>query len=186
MTVSRIWSLALLTISIITFNQCSSHYSQSDTDIIFSFERASAKTSPISFQIPHGWRVIDANDSTFIDLWMISDDYKSSLSLIPLHSDEEKQSYSNWISVSKLSNKMKFKNAKIEIIGEEPVDINGIHCDFYYFKTEDSFYRISLFKFNEKFYELTALGNILNDNISSQLEFLTQIQNVVIGSISKL
>jgi len=178
----RIKYLALL-ISIIIFNHCSSRYSQTEVDQILTPERAFSKTSPISIRIPFGWREIDANDSTFIDLWLISDDYKSSLSLIPLHSDNAKRSFSHWISVSKLSNKMKFKNMKLVMSDEEIVKINEIDCHFYNFRDNDSFYRISIFQFEENYFELTALENNISNDTSSKLQLLNQIQNAVIGSI---
>ena len=163
--------------------QCASRYSQSDADKILSTERVSAKTSPISFLIPQGWRVIDANDSTFIDLWLINKDYSSSLSVIPLHGGDTKQSFSRYVSVSKLSNKMKFKNEKIKIIDEDNEEINGIRTASYYFKNNKSLHLISLFKFKGKFYELTAWDKNLNYDESFQIKYLSKIQSAFISSI---
>ncbi len=182
MILRKFWVFLLLMISALIFSQCTSRYSQKDADKILSTERVSAKTSPISFLIPQGWRVIDANDSTFIDLWLITDDYNSSLSLIPLHSEKNKQSLSEWVSVSKLSNKMKFKNEKIKIVDDDNDEINGISTASYYFKNNNSLHRITIFKFHGKYYELTGLDKDLTRSETAQLGFLSELQTAVIQS----
>ncbi len=179
----KYWVFLLIIISALIFSQCTSRYSQKEADKILSTERVSAKTSPISFLIPQGWRVIDANDSTFIDLWMINSDYNSSLSVIPLHSKDTKQSLSQLVGVSKLSNKMKFKNEKIKIIDEDNEEINEIKIASYYFKNNKSLHLISLFKFKGKFYELTAWDKNLNYDESFQIKYLSEIQSAFISSI---
>ena len=177
-----LWTTLFL-ILVFMFVQCTSQYSQSDTIKVLSTKRVSAKTSPISFRIPHNWRVIDANDSTFIDLWLISDDYNSSLSLIPLHSENIDQNLSEWIKVSKLSNKIKFMDENIKIIDEDSEEINEIKIASYFFKNDKSFHRISLFKFKGKFYELTALDKNHNHDESSQIQYSTKIQYAFISSV---
>ena len=179
----KYWVFLLFIISAFIFSQCTSRYSQKEADKILSTERVSAKTSPISFLMPQGWRVIDANDSTFIDLWLINKDYSSSLSVIPLHGGDTKQSFSRYVSVSKLSNKMKFKNEKIKIIDEDNEEINGIRTASYYFKNNKSLHLISLFKFKGKFYELTAWDKNLNYDESFQIKYLSKIQSAFISSI---
>jgi len=177
-----LWA-SLFLILIFMFVRCASRYSQSNADKALSTERVSAKTSPISFLIPHSWRVIDANDSTFVDLWLISDDYNSSLSLIPLHSENIDQNLSEWIKISKLSNKIKFRDENIKIIDEDSEQINEIKTASYYFKNNKSLHRISLFKFKGKFYELTALDKNPNHDESSQIKYSTKIQYAIISSI---
>jgi hypothetical protein len=177
-----LWA-SLFLILIIMFVQCTSRYSQSDADNVLSTERVSAKTSPISFLIPHSWRVIDANDSTFIDLWLISDDYSSSLSLIPLHTENTNQNLSEWIEVSKLSNEIKFRDENIKIIDDGSEEINEVKTASYHFKNKKSLHRISLFKFKGKFYELTALDKNPNHDESSQIEYLIKFQSAFISSI---
>jgi len=179
----KYWVFLLFIISAFIFSQCTSRYSQKEADKILSTERVSAKTSPISFLMPQGWRVIDANDSTFIDLWLINDDYNSSLSVIPLHSDDTNQSLSQWVSVSKLSNKMKFKNERIKIIDDGKEEINGIQIVSYHFWNKISLHQISIFMFKGKFYELTTWDKNLNQVESSQIKYLSEIQSAFISSI---
>lgn len=183
MILPRFCLFLLIIISALIFSQCTSRYSQKDIDKILSTERVSAKTSPISFLMPQGWRLIDANDSTFIDLWLINDDYKSSLSLIPLHSEKNKQNLSEWISISKLTNKMKFKNEGIEIVDNGNDEINGINTSSYYFKNNNSLQSITVFKFNGKYYELTALDKSPNYDETSQIKYLSKIQSALISSV---
>ncbi|MEN8193978.1 MAG: hypothetical protein ABFS12_14235, partial [Bacteroidota bacterium] len=64
---NKIWVFLILVFLIFTFTHCTSRYSQTSTKEILSNEWISAKTSPISLQIPIDWQEIDANDSTFID-----------------------------------------------------------------------------------------------------------------------
>ena len=179
----NIWIFLLFIISALIFSQCTSRYSQKDADKFLSTERVSAKTSPISFLMPQGWRVIDANDSTFIDLWLINDDYKSSLSLIPLHSEKKNQNLTEWINVSKFSTKMKFKNEEIKIVDDGDDQINGINTSSYYFKNNSSLQRITVFKFNGKYYELTALDKGSNHGETSSIKYLSKIQSAFIASI---
>lgn len=170
---------SLIIISIFFLTQCTSRYTQtSPKQEMLSQTYAKAKTSPISLQIPIGWREIDANDSTFIDLWLVSDDYKSSLSLIPLHSKNSDQSLDEWKTISKLSNKMKFRSDNVEINDEENIELNFNDISFYNFTTHTKYYRVAIFQFKEKYYELTALSNQKSENSN-----IVYIQNSVINTI---
>ncbi|NOX65783.1 MAG: hypothetical protein GXO85_08280 [Chlorobi bacterium] len=163
--------------------QCTSRYTQKDAEQILSAERVTANTSDISVLAPKGWRTIEANDSSFVDLWFVSKDYNTSLSIIPLHGKKNKQSLTEWNSISKLSNKMKFKKDNIEIVDGYNDEINGIQTVSYYFKTDDALHRITIFKFNGKFYELTGLDKGPNHNRKSQLYHLRELQTAVIQSV---
>jgi len=183
MTHRTTWSFLLLISIVFLLSQCTSRYTQKDAEHILSNERVTANTSDISVLAPKGWRIIEANDSSFVDLWLVSEDYNSSLSLIPLHSENNKQSFSEWTSVSKLSNKMKFKKDSIEILDDGNDEINGMQTSSYYFKTNNSIYRITIFQFNGKFYELTALDKGPNHNRKSHLDHLRELQTAVIQSV---
>ncbi len=183
MTHQKLWVFLLLILSAFLFTQCTSRYSQKDAEQILSMERVHAKTSDISFLAPKGWRVVEANDSSFVDLWLVNKDYNASLSLIPLHSKSNKQNLSDWISVSKLSNKMKFKKDNIEIVDDGNEEINGIATSSYYFKTNNALYRVTVFYFKNRFYELTGFDKAPNHNRSSHLNNLEELQTAVILSV---
>ena len=160
----------------ILFNSCAANkYSQSEIDMYLTKERVKAKTSPISFRIPQGWRVVDANNDAFIDLWIVRNDMNVSLSLLPIHSNSSsfslKQSYESSILLSQT----KFKN-KIEIEKEESLKLNNSDVLFYNYKTGGNEYRVALFQNDDKFYELTLYGN--NSKINN--EFF--VQELVISS----
>ena len=78
---------------------------------------------------------------------------------------------------------MKFKNEYIEIVDDDDAEIKGIGTASYYFKNEKALYRISLFQFKGKFYELTSLDKNINRGESTQLSFLEQVQTAIITSI---
>jgi len=183
MTHRKLWAFLLFVISTLFFSQCTSRYTQKDAEKILSTERVTANTSDISVLAPKGWRTIEANDSSFVDLWLVSEDYNTSLSIIPLHGKKNKQSLTEWNSISKLSNKMKFKKDNIEIVDDGNNEINGIQTVSYYFKTNDALHRITIFKFNGKFYELTALDKGFNYNRASHLDYLRELQTAVIQSV---
>ncbi len=179
MPLKRYIVLLLFIISIINFTKCTSRYTQTSADEnLLSLSYAKAKTSPISLQIPIGWREINANDSTFIDLWLVSEDFKSSLSLIPLNSENKDQSLDEWEVISKLSNKMKFKNSGVEFIDENSIEINDSAIAIYNFTHKDHHYRVCIFNHLKRYYELTALEQ--NEN---NLTIISDIQNSVLASI---
>jgi len=177
------WAFFVLILFILLFSQCTSRYSQKDVQQILSTERVRANTSDISILTPQGWRTVEANDSSFIDLWLVSKDYNTSLSIIPLHSKNSKQSFTEWVNVSKLSNKMKFKKDNIEIVDDGNDEINGINTASYFFRTNTALHRVTIFQFNGKFYELTALDKGPNHNRTSHLDHLRELQTAVIQSV---
>ncbi len=160
----------------ILFNSCATNkYSQSEIDMYLTKERVKAKTSPISFRIPQGWRVIDANDEAFIDLWIVRNDMNVSLSLLPIHSNSSSFSLKKSYESSILLRETKFQN-NIKIVKEEPLQLNNSEVLFYQYSIDGKEYRVALFEHNEKFYELTLYGN--NSNI--KIEYF--IQELVISS----
>ena len=160
----------------IVFTSCSSNkYSQSDLDKYFTKERAKAKTSPISFQIPQGWHVVDANNEAFIDLWIVRNDLNVSLSLQPFYSNSTSNNLKKNFESSILLQNAKHKN-KISIVKEKPIRLNGKMVLPYNFSVGRKDYRIILFEHNGKSYELTLLGNSTNIKI----EYF--IQELVISS----
>ena len=128
-----------------------------------------AKTSAISFRIPQGWHVVDANDSTFIDLWIVRDDLKVSLSLLPFHSNNKTNSLQDYFEMSLLLKKMKYSNI-FSIVKEEAITLNGKETLFYNFENDKDKFRVAIFQHNNNTYELTLFGN--NSNI--KIEYFIQ------------
>ena len=161
----------------IIINSCSANkYSQSEIDMYLTKEGVKAKTSPISFRIPKGWHVVDANNEAFIDLWVVRNDMNVTLSLIPLHSNSSSFSLNRSYESSKLLSQTKFQN-NIKIEEEESLKLNNSEVLFYNYKNDGNEYRVALFQHNEKFYELTLYGN----NSSITKEYF--IQELVISSV---
>ncbi len=160
----------------ILFNSCSANkYSQSEIDMYLTKERVKAKTSPISFRIPQGWHIVDANNEAFIDLWIVRNDMNVSMSLLPIHSNSSSFSLKKGYESSMLLSQTKFKN-NIEIEKEEPIKLNNYEVLFYNYKNGGNEYRVALFENNNKFYELTLYG----DNSKINKEFF--IQELMISS----
>lgn len=156
-------SLFLVTSIIIT--SCSANkYSQLEIDKYFTKEIAKAKTSPISFRIPHGWHVVDANNEAFIDLWIVRNDLNISLSLLPFHSNSTANTLEKNFESSILLQKAKFNN-EISIVKEKPIRLNDKIALPYNFSVDGKNYRIILFEQNNNYYQLTLFGNKTNIKI---------------------
>lgn len=166
----------LLLIIVLTFSSCSSNkYSQLEFNKFLSKNRVKAKTSPISFLVPKGWHVVDANNKAFIDLWFLRNDLNVSLSLLPFHSNSTQNGLENIFESSIQFQKTKYGN-KINIIKEKPLRLNGRLTMPYNFSVSGSNYRVILFERNNSFYELTLFG--VNQNI--KIEYF--IQELLISS----
>jgi hypothetical protein len=154
----------------IIFTSCSTNkYSQSDINQYLTTTRVKAKTSPISFRIPQGWHLVDANNKAFIDLWILRDDMNVSLSLLPFHSNSSKFLLSESYESSILLQQVKYKN-KLKILREKSIHINNMDVLFYSFDVEKKKFRVALFKIESGIYELTLFGN--NTNI--KIEYFIQ------------
>lgn len=160
----------------IFLNSCATNkYSQSEIDMYLTKERVKAKTSPISFRIPQGWRVVAANNEAFIDLWIVRNDMNVSLSLQPIHSNSSSFSLKKSYESSILLSEAKFQN-NIKIVKEEPLQLNNSEVLLYNYNVDNKEYRVALFQHNEKFYEFTLYGN----NSKIKIEYF--IQELVISS----
>ncbi len=157
----------LFLLFIITFSSCSSNkYSQLELNKYLSSNRVKAKTSPISFLVPKGWHIVDANNKAFIDLWILRNDLNVSLSLLPFHSNSSSNNLEKNLKYSILLQKAKHQN-KISITKEKPLKLNGKTALLYNFSIDGKNYRIALFEHKDKFYELTLFG----ENINIKIEY---------------
>lgn len=155
---------------------CSANkYLQSKIDKYLTKERVKAKTSPLSFRIPQGWHVVDANNEAFIDLWIVRNDMNVSLSLQPFHSNSTSLSLEKSYESSILLKKANQKNS-VKIMKEKSIQLNNFKVLFYNYKISRKEYRVAIFQHKDKFYELTLYGN--NSNI--KMEYF--IQELVISS----
>lgn len=160
----------------IIFTSCTANkYSQSELDLYLTKERVKAKTSQISFRIPQGWRVVDANNEAFIDLWIVRNDMNVSLSLQPFHSNSSSFSLKKSYESSILLREAKFQN-DFKIVKEATLQLNNSEVLFYNYTIDKKKYRVALFQHNDNFYELTLYG--YNSNI--KMEYF--IQELVISS----
>jgi hypothetical protein len=167
-----------LFVTALFFTACSANkYSQSDLNKFFTNSRVKAKTSSVSFRVPKGWHTVDANNKEFIDLWFVRDDMKVSLSLLPIVSNTIELSLEKSYETSIEMNKIKYGvNNNFKIIREKPEILSGKKILFYNFKIDNKRFRVAVFEFNRKFYELTLYAN----NVNIKREYF--IQELVISS----
>jgi hypothetical protein len=171
----------LFMVASISFTSCSSSkYSQSDVNRYLSKERVKAKTSSVSFRIPQGWHVVDANNKAFIDLWIVRDDLNVSLSFIPFHSNSTSFSLKKSYESSILLQQAKFKN-KIKIQKEKNIELNNIKVKTYSFKVAESEYRVALFKIGNTIYESILFG----DGVNLRKEYFIQELVILSAKFSK-
>lgn len=76
--------LSPLIIGLIFLGGCSSLNSIYDNDYPLTALISKSETTGISLNIPQGWRKVDANDSGFIDLWLVNESNDASIILTPL------------------------------------------------------------------------------------------------------
>jgi len=97
------------------------------------------------------------------------------LSLLPFYTDSEENSLYDSYEKSIILQQAKFNN-RLKINHEKPQTLAGMKVLFYNFSVDKKEYRIALFRFKNKIYELTLFGN--NSNI--KIEYF--IQELVISS----
>lgn len=162
--------------SLLIYSCSSNKYSQSDIDKYLTQKRVAAKTSPISFRLPQGWHLVDANNKELFDLLIVRNDLNVSLSLVPFHSNSSSNNLEKNFDTSILFQKTKFKNL-IKLNIEKPIWLNGNKCLPYNFLIENKNYRVIVFQNKNKFYELTLFG----ENTNIEIEYF--IQEMVLASI---
>lgn len=182
----KILKYLFFSLLILILSHCSSKYSQSNIDNILTSKRAVSKTSGLSFQIPKGWHQVDANDSTFIDLWLVEDNFNASISLMPIHTNMEIETTNlhDYFEYSKVLNNVKYDN-KIEIKSEDEQSIiNNTHTVVYSFTTtQNQYFRVAVFQLKNKFYELTALIDERLSHGKISKDELARIQDYLLASI---
>jgi hypothetical protein len=155
----------LFLVMTVIITSCSANkYSQLEIDKYFTKEIAKAKTSPISFRIPQGWHIVEANNEAFIDLWIVRNDLNVSLSLLPFHSNSTANTLEKNFESSILLQKAKYKN-EFSIVKEKPIRLNDKIALPYNFSVDGKNYRVVLFEHNNNYYELTLFGNKTNIKI---------------------
>jgi len=156
-----------------------------NSDYPLTNEIAKSKTSKLSVKLPAGWYAADDNENNFIDLWLVKSDYSATLSFIPLNVDPEavkeadKSELESVLNISKTFKKAKYGTSLKAFTNEEIFKINNDEYGAYeYTDSQNRLIRVVLLKFNNKYYELTAIP-VKNQDAQE----LYKIQNSILSSL---
>jgi hypothetical protein len=149
-------------------------------------ETAKSKTSKLSVKMPSGWYTADDNENNFIELWLVKNDYSATLSFIPLNMDQEtlkedtgKSELETAISTSKTFKKAKYSSTLKAITNEEIFTIDTNQYGAYeYTDSQNRLVRVVVLKYNNRYYELTALP-VKNQDAQE----LYKIQNSILSTL---
>lgn len=163
-----------------------------DSDYPLSSHRVFSRTNNLSFKIPLGWTAVEDNEKNIFDIWLINDDYSASLSLVPLHMDEEareniaKHGTGELISYSKYFKRLETGNKLTDNIQDEIFRFKEIDFGAYRYKTESGVQgRIVVFEFQDISFEFEATcENIPNCDTLFLFE-LFKVQNSVLSSLKQ-
>jgi hypothetical protein len=177
----------LVVFSFLTLTGCGGgSASMYNSDYPLTNEIVKSKTSNLTVKIPAGWFAADDNECNCIDLWLIKNDYSATLSFISLNVDstvikEEsgKSEIETVLSISKTFKKAKYGNSLKAFTNEEFfTKDNNQFAAYEYMDSQNRITRVVVLKYNNKFYELTAVP--VKDQPAQELY---NIQNTVISSI---
>jgi hypothetical protein len=157
-----------------------------NSDYPLTNETAKSKTSKLAVQLPSGWYSADDNECNCMDLWLVKNDYSATLSFIPLNIDADAikneagmSELEAVLSISKTFKKAKYGSSLKSFINEEFFTINNSQFAAYeYSDSQKRLTRVIVLKYNNKFYELTALPIKGQD-----AQELYKIQNSVLSSL---
>jgi len=169
---------------------CSGGRNASEKNSLLTAETAKSRSSGLKVKIPGGWFTALDNENNIIDLWLIKEDYSASLNFIALNIDEAalKESGGDEIAAA-----VKFSKAFRKSSAEDSFQSAG---DDEYFKsgTENagaykyrnksgSLIRVVVFRYQNKFYELSAVPSPKINLPQNAVEELFNIQNSVLSSV---
>ncbi len=156
-----------------------------NSDFPLTKENAKSRTSKLAVNIPQGWFAAEENENNLIELWLIKDDYSATLNFVPLNLDSTSvkdaavDELNRAASLSQSFKKIKYGKSIQKFFNRENFEINGKKYSAYEYQPENKeVIRVAIFKFQNKFYELSAVPVKKID-----LKELFRIQNSVLSSI---
>ena len=157
-----------------------------DSDYALTSEIAKAKSSQLSVKIPQGWFLAEDNENKLIDLWLVKDDYSVTLNFVALNVDSltikeiRSDEMKSVVAFSKAFKKARYGKTFGGFANQETFEINKKKFSAYeYLDDAKRNIRVVVFKFSNKFYELTAIP-VKQQNPQE----LYKIQNSVLSSIN--
>jgi hypothetical protein len=177
----------LIGVILLSISGCGgSNASMYNSDYPLTNELVKSRTSKLSAKIPTGWFAADDNECNCIDLWLIKNDYSATLSFISLNIDStavkeeaSKSELEKVLSISKTFKKAKYGSSLKTFSNEEFfANEKNQFAAYEYMDSQNRLTRVVLFRYNNKYYELTAVP--VKDQPSQELY---KIQNAVLSSI---
>ncbi len=164
---------------------CSSKESMKYTpDYNLTNEIAYAKGVNLSLNIPQGWFSAEDNNNAEIVLWIVKDDYSTSINFRQIHSNESTPEKNNRLQLEKLASynktfvRAKYGTENISFMNEEVFEFNGnIFIAYEYLTNQGIRIRTVLFKYKENYFESNAV------TVTSEFEKLYSVQNSVLSSL---
>ncbi len=157
-----------------------------DSNYTLTNEIAKSKSSQLSAKIPPGWFMAEDNENKLIDLWLVKDDYSATLNFIALNIDSltmqgiRNDEIKSVVEFSKVFKKARYGKTFGGVVNQETFEINKKKFSAYEYSDDAKRnIRVVVFKFGNKFYELTAIS-VKTQN----LQELYKIQNSVLSSIN--
>lgn len=184
---NTIIKIFLISILLYLVYSCSSSLtSMYDSGYTLTNEIAKSKSSLLSVKVPSGWFMAEDNENKLIDLWLVKDDYSATLNFIALNIDSltskeiRSDEIKSVVEFSKVFKKVRYGKTFGGFVNQETFEINKKKFSAYEYSDDAKRnIRVVVFKFGNKFYELTAIP-VKTKN----LQELYKIQNSVLSSIN--
>lgn len=176
-----------ITLLLIFLFSCSGPSSLYNFDAELTSDLAFSKTTDLKVNIPRGWFTADDNSDEKIDLWLIKDDYSSTISFIRINPDKEtmQELKGNGIKkikdYSKLNNRLAHRDKFIDLLKDEYFELNGRKFEVYQFAGSKNLHRVAVFKYQNVFYE--CIASIKQGIQPEEITNIFATQNSVLQSI---
>ncbi len=176
-----------ITLLLIFLFSCSGPSSLYNFDAELSSDLASSKTTNLKVNIPRGWFTADDNRSEKIDLWLIKDDYSSTISFIRINPDKEtmqelgENNIKKIQDYSKLNNQLAHGDKFIDLLKNEFFELNGRKFEVYQFAGKEFLYRVAVFFYKSNFFE--CIASVKPGPNQEEISKIFTVQNAVLQSI---
>jgi len=133
-----------------------------NTEFPLSTETAYSVSTPLEVKIPTGWFTAEDNDCKCIDLWLIRNDFSAAINLVqldtPLIIDSLETELNRILAVSKETKSDKLPNGFIQSKEDEFFVLNDRKYAAYEYQGDEGMpIRVVVFRYNDKYFELSAV-----------------------------
>ena len=170
------------TIILLTIYACAGLSSIYNYDYPLTKQAVNSKTTGLKLNLPAGWRLVDANDSEFIDLWLVDDSDEASINLLPvsgiIKTNAREKDSARKVKEYYLSF-VKANSPNFILVREETFEVGPDKFLAIEYNSNGILKRDVIFQKGEKFFVLSAFS-VTNKNS----EQIFSVQNSILKSIS--